>query len=512
MLDRLSKRRIFVLIVLPSIVIVGVISLVFPDVALAQDPDVIELRQQVLSLEQDISWLQKIAGVVAGIFVVLQVYFESERRQGATVNNEVMETVGKLLAFDAERAKKLDDDEKTIRKQLDRLERHNPEQRIQAVLNDVNVLRVKVTRRNLHELRHEIVERDQEIKYATRFFDATNLDTNPGVYYVRGLAALLEGRITEAQKHFRQTLEQTNNTDWPDKFTRPMTLYFLGVLYKNQKLYDDENDQNLGAIPHFERALSAFRIAKKEAPQRDDKEWKVEIRAEVELAEVKALRSDYDLSQQTETIQPLIDALTELYRQDTRDPKIQETLERLSLIMGNYAFKNGNWKTSIACFRDGYTVTVDKRELSHMPTHPMAFLSLGIALLRNNGNTIATTQKEMNALDKAYTDITKIGRALHVTHAEARGRILYTGAAIIAARLLNNGRDISALDLNLHSEIADFNRVIAGVTYYIFSPLTKQMVDLDEFQKQVANPSEYLKPIFTKDGSNREVDDAAAED
>jgi tetratricopeptide (TPR) repeat protein len=394
---------------------------------------------------------------------VMEIAWQRESRESDTAAkfHDVMSSVNELLRFESDQAKQITTQLETIEKLI---EQFDATQGVEAILNRVDEVRLKVKRSNLHDYHTDITELAHRMTDMENFFGLPDFKQSIPCHYIRALAAHLENRIEAANSHF-DAVSQLGKTP-PDEYIEPLSLYFRGVLLKNLTLYDE-------ARQCLESALDKWPTGKRE------------IRTQIELAEVVALQKHYSISDKRTkpvfaVISELADAVDNGSEELTSSQKanLKAQQERLWLIEGNYAFKSEEWENAIEHYTRGLKVN---------PNGIFSILSIGISRLKMNQDDEA-----MATLEKAYNRIIAGGE--YVTHPEPRGRILLGASAIITARLVGL-RDPVELQLTVLREIETLRRINARSprNFHIFSPLTKQMHTLEDFREHFSHPLDILR-------------------
>lgn len=369
---------------------------------------------------------------------------ESAKKVGA-----VMDSVQKLLSFQAEQAKRLDEASKIP----------IPRGRIDETLKQITELRAAITRHNFQEYSSRIIALCHRMDNLEEL-GVEDFKQSIGCHYIRGLAALLQSDI-DADRHFRTVRDLIKAKPPPDhdRLTEPMSCYFCGIHLKNIAEFAE-------ARKSFERAFEAW-------PKSEN-----EVRTLLEIAEVVALETQYAPGEKrTKSAREAVDRVNrpgERERLNSEQKRNMQALEeRLFLIEGNYAFKHEKWDRAIEQYERGR---------SSNPDGVFAGLSMGIALWKKG--SIDDAKRE---LMESYLCLRK------KTHAEARGRILLGVSAIIAAKLSGVGEP----DWLFGQTLRDIDELLRknpqkGHTFHIFSPLTKQMHTLRELPLQLENPERLL--------------------
>ena len=147
-------------------------------------------------------------------------------------------------------------------------------------------LRSEIRRNKLHDYSARIIALDSAIQNMEDTYDFKDFDQHVGCCNIRGLAAHLTNNINAEEMYFNAVIDNIASDDQVDPFMEPISLYYLGLLYKN--------------LANFTEAKLKFETALAKWPKEN-----VEIRTRVELAEAVALQSHYAVAVTRTYLRPL---------------------------------------------------------------------------------------------------------------------------------------------------------------------------------------------------------------
>jgi tetratricopeptide (TPR) repeat protein len=467
------KKRLWLLGV-ALVLVGGMVFVLTSNNALAQGPDLKDVDTRLTALEKTVDDLFNFIIVIpalAAIMVVVlelrtwltersevQLAREREQREAksAVTVDAVMSSVNQILTFQAKQA--------GIGTRL--LETFNPSKGIEAVLGDAKELRRQVKRHNLYQHHVAITRLAEKMQNLEDLYvDLPDFRESIDCNYIRGLAGHLNSQIEATDKYFRAVGELIARKGPLDNL-EAMSLYFLGVHRKNLNLLGE-------SLECLERALEIWSRGERE------------ILTRIEIAEVVALDTRYtDDKKRVRAAHHAIDEVLDADRTRSQPltPEQKANLdalkERLYLIEGNYAFRHGDWDGAIENYEKGRLLELQG-----------VFTTLSIGLAHWKQGLIDEAKQE---LDQAYHLIVDSHR--HLTHFERRGRILRGGSAAIAAKLCGLGDPVGLLGLVL-KEIEDlrWRNPETGHTFHIFSPLTKEMHTLTDFENHISRPLDFFQ-------------------
>lgn len=448
------------------------------------DTSTLEMRQNILekNINQLYTFMIVIPGVAALLVVILQISslltqaadrkivrdkFDREG-QSLDIVDSVMNSVNKLLAFQAAQAKK--------HKLL--FEKFDPSRGIDAIKTKVVEIRKpgNLTRYNLYDYHDELKDVANRIKSMEDLYNLPDFKQSINCLHICGLASHLENQVQDANKFFREVSELILTDEGKkekDDFIEPVSLFYRGILLKN--------------IGNFLESENCFNEALNKWPSSNR-----EVLARIELAEVIALKNQYQ--GENVRIKDSFDKIDKLFQDNIQGIKqltpnqiqnLKSQQMRLLLLDGNYSFKAQRYEEALVKYEN--IMRID-------PKNIFGNLSIGIALLKNQNE-----EESRIKLKETFKLIVTSDRL--ITHPEPRGRILLLGSAIIAGRLCNASnselrefRDINELHVDLLREIEDLRKITirTGSHFLIFSPLSKELCNLVEFRNHVDNPMAYL--------------------
>ena len=359
----------------------------------------------------------------------------------------------------------LDDDEPIFVPRPPRRRSQQQQGRIDAILEDVAKLLALITRHNLYDFADWISDLADQIELEDRANDVEEFQQSAGCHHIRGLAALLRNQIDATEFHLAKSCELVSKDE---QIVETMSLYYRGILKKNIRDYTE-------ALEHFEAVAVILSIADH-----------YEIRTPIEIAEIVALASNYqkkypDIAFIHQSIDELLSTgkAGENSLSEFQVTNLQSLQERLYQIEGNYDYMNDRWDEAMQYY-------LSAAEIS--PDGVFTTFSLGLTHLQ-----LGEEDEANREFVRTYNLIQK-GFAHEESHHELRGRILRWGTAVIAAKLgkIDDPR-VFVILVALDGEIRQLKttKTDSG-EFHIFSPLTKRLVTVEEFQDQIANPTDYV--------------------